>query len=183
MMFRDRFRADEGVTLVELLVVITLLTVVGGIVTSGIVSALRSAAQTNAKIEALNELELASQRVTRDLRQAEGIIVTSTPGESIATLLRNENGDVELVAYVVDGERLIRVDTQQTLVTRIGNPPGEPLFTYLDRQGEVITDCSDAGCEGLAQVGLRLIREVEGLNPVIVETRTSVRNVRYGSIS
>jgi len=183
MMFSDKLRSDKGVTLVELLVVITLLTVVGGIVTSGIVSALRSAAQTNAKIEALNELELASQRVTRDLRQAEGIVITNQPGESIAILLRNEDGDIELVEYVVDGVELIRVDTQQTLVTRVGNPPGEPLFTYLDRQAELITDCSTAGCEGLAQVGLRLIREVEGLNPVIVETRTSVRNVRYGSIS
>lgn len=181
---RGRGTSEAGFTLVEVLVVLTLFSVIGGIVTAGVVSALRSAAQTNAKIEALNELEIASQRVTRDLRAAEGIVISSgDPEREITTLLRSEAGNIEAVSYIVQDGELIRVDTGQTLVTAVGNAATEPVFVYLDRRGDPLPSCTDAGCEGLAQVGLRLVRDVEDLNPVIVETRTSVRNVRYGSIS
>lgn len=182
-MIPSRRRDESGATLVELLIVLTIFSVIGSIVSAGVITALRSAAATNAKVEALNELELAAQRVTRDLRSAEIIVIEPDPGSQITALLRQETGGLVAVSYVVLNDQLVRVDTGQTLVTAVGNAPDDPVFVYLDRRGEPVPSCTTDGCEGLAKVGVRLVRDIEGRNPVIVESLTSVRNLRYGSAS
>lgn len=188
----ERRGGEDALTLVELLVVVVLVAVVGSIVTSGIVSALRSAQATNARVEALNELEIATQRISRDLRAAEAIIVDADePGWLITSVLREEDGSLSQVTYFVDSDDVLRrFDTQQTLVTAIGNDraetagdPEDPIFTYHRQDGSIIETCDGpTTCDGLAQVGVRLVRDIDDRTPVVVETRTAIRNVRYGTI-
>jgi prepilin-type N-terminal cleavage/methylation domain-containing protein len=173
-------RSEAGFTLVELLVVLTLLGVVGGIVTSAIVTSLSSARNTQTRIEALNELEIALQRVTRDLRAAEELVLYPPDvGTDLGAEVRRD-GTRTIVRYrlLADDERFVREDTGQILVTRVDNPVDQPIFAYLDRFGNPL-DCVADNCGNAAVVQVRLIRETVG-QPVIVETRVAIRNVRYG---
>lgn len=180
-----RGRSEAGVTLVELLVVFVLLGVVGGVVTSAVVSSLRSAAATNQKIEATNELEIAAQRITRDLRAAENLtVILDDPAAvdpvivGVLAMLREQDGSEFFVSFEIVDDQLIRVaEGQQLLVTAVGNQADDPVFTCRDPLGQPIT-CGDGG---LSQIGIRLVREIDGRNPVILETIVSIRNLRWGA--
>lgn len=183
---QSRRRPDEsGVTLVEILVVFVILGVIGGVVTSAVVTSLRSATLTNQKIEATQELEIATQRVTRDLRASENLtVILSDPDDpspvvvGLLAMLRAEDGSVFFVSYEVSNDQLIRLaDGQQLLVTAVGNAPDDPVFTCRDALGDVIS----CGAGGLSQVGIRLVREIEGRNPAVIETIVSIRNLRWGT--
>ena len=185
-MLVDRFRRDDGVTLIELLVVLVLLGVVGGVVMTAIVTAMDSSRQTAARSHALTEIETALQRVARDLRAAQDIIITDSPRDSIeVNIVRgvDEFGEplAFTVSYLVDGESLIREDTEQTLVTFIDNDLAvEPLFAYYDRTGEELA-CSPGVCP-VDHIEITIVRGIEGRTPVVASTSVAVRNnVRYGS--
>lgn len=66
---RDR-RSDGGFSLVELLVVITIMTVLGGMVTSLVVSTLRSSSGTRARLADVDNVRVAMDSMTRTLRTA-----------------------------------------------------------------------------------------------------------------
>ena len=177
---------DGGFALVELLVVLVILGVVGGVVTSATVTALRSATVTNARVAALSELEIALQRVTRDLRAADPIELHSDDYAMGLGASIDRSGTRSSVLYkVIESEghqRLVREATGQTLISDLDNG-GEPVFRYLDQFGQEIactTDC-DAAYMHAAQIEVRLVRAIEGREPVTAETRVSVRNLRHGS--
>ena len=179
-------RREDGVTLVELLVVMVVFGVVGGVVLSSTITALQNAAATNARIDALQELELAMQRVTRDLRAADPLeLVTDEYDTALgASILRD--GQRTSVRYrlvdVGDIQQMVREDTSQTLVTNLDND-GAPVFEYLDRFGDEIpcsSDCDTALLQA-AQVQIRFVRVIPNSTPAIVETRVGVRNLRHGS--
>ena len=77
---------------------------------------------------------------------------------------------------------------QRRLVTDLDNDLDsglESVFTYHDEDGSEI-DCSSltvAACEDryadAAQIGIRLIRNIDGQEPIRGETRVNVRNTRY----
>lgn len=210
-MATKRSRRDEaGITLVELLVVMILLGVVGGIVTTAIVTTLQSASSTQARVLALNELENALQRVSRDLRVADPLRlspdVTSLNyvsevaddglglfGTDLGARITRDGSSFTDVRYrlISDGEdepqRLVREDTGQTLVTLVDNG-GVPVFAYLDAVGDELT-CDSAllslgACEDLlasaAQIRITLVREIEGRRAVQADTVVNVRSIRYG---
>ena len=180
-----RAKCEAGFTLVELLVVLVLLSVIGTVVTSAVVTSLRSATLTSQKVEALNELEIATQRVTRDLRASENLTVVLDDPDAedpvavaLLAMLSDEDGSVSFVSYEVVNDQLIRLaDGQQLLVTAVGNGADDPVFTCRDALGDVIT----CGAGGLSQIGIRLIREIDERNPVVVETIVSIRNLRWGA--
>jgi prepilin-type N-terminal cleavage/methylation domain-containing protein len=195
---------ESGVTLIELLIVLTLVGVIGGVVTSGIVSAFASSRATTARVHALNELEIALQRVTADLRAAEEFVLSDSGDfDTELGLVVTIDGERKTVRYLLeptgDNEQaLIRQDTGQTLVTLVVNSEeDEPVFRYLDRFGvdlkcePIPEDCSvtrsDADIRDAykqaASLDVRLVRGIEGSTPVMVETTVSVRNIRYGSVS
>lgn len=177
---------DDGFTLIELLVVVVILGVVGTVVGSAIVSAMRSAQVSTARVEATQELEIALQRVTRDLRAADPLILSEDDefeDELGASIVRG--GDRTTVFYrllEIDGrQQLVHEDTGRTLVSFVDNGD-EPLFRYLDRFGEEIvctTTCSSAYLKS-AQIEIRLVRIIDDRAPIRVTTRVSVRAIRYG---
>lgn len=175
-------------TLVELLVVMLIFGVVGGVVLTSTVTALQNAAATSARIDALQELELAMQRVTRDLRAADPLeLVTGEYDTALgASILRDgERSSVRFrLVDVGDVQQMVREDTSQTLVTDLDNS-GEAVFEYLDRFGQEIsctTDCDTALLQA-AQVQVRFVRAIPDTTPAIVETRVGIRNLRHGSDS
>ena len=71
-------RPQGGFTLVELLVVLLLLGVVGSIVAGGLVRGMRADAQAQARIEAFEDMQVALERVSREVRAA-----STPPPESV----------------------------------------------------------------------------------------------------
>jgi prepilin-type N-terminal cleavage/methylation domain-containing protein len=199
-MLMNRLRSQAGFTLVEVLVVLVLMGVVGGIATTAVVATLTSSSKTEQRVRALNELETALQRMTRDLRVADPLELspTATSGnfEAFETDLgasifrEGASTDVRyrLVGDPEDGpQRLVREDTGQTLVTLVDNG-GEPVFEYLRFDGEPLSceglddidDCKDRLMKA-AQIRIRLVRVIdESSQPVRAETIIGVRSIRYG---
>ena len=181
-------RNARGFTVVELLVVMLLLGIVGGVVASAIVSGFSSSRATTARTVALHELQIALQRMTRDLRAADPLMLSES-GEfdrelgaridrdgtrSVVTYELQENGGVQ---------QLVRVDTGQTLVSLVDNDD-EPVFRYLDARGIDILCSSDCASRYLdaARIEIRLVREIPGSEPVRAITSVGVRSIRYGDI-
>lgn len=179
-------RDARGFTVVELLVVMLLLGIVGGVVGSAIVSGLNSSRATTARTVALHELEIALQRMTRDLRAADPLVLSDSGDFDTQLGARiDRDGTRSVVSYEIqvnDGvQQLVRVDTGQTLVSLVDNG-GEPVFRYLDSEGieiQCTTDCSSKYL-GTARVELRLVREIPGSEPARAITSVGVRAIRYG---
>lgn len=190
--------ADEqaGFSLVELLVVMSLLLVLGGMALTALTTGTTSSQITSDRIQALQEVQLAMQRVVRDLRVADEIILSETDdfANEITASITRDDGGPSTVRFVVEtvGEdglrRLVREDTGFALIARLDNvdESGEqiPVFRYLDRLGREIDCSSPSECAsryvGAAQIELVFHREIPGREPVRAETRLSVRSVRYG---
>jgi prepilin-type N-terminal cleavage/methylation domain-containing protein len=189
-------RSDQGgFTLVELLIAMLLFGIIGSVVTAGIVTSLQSAAATSARIDAVQELELAMQQIARDLRAADPLLTVPGAYESRLGASIQRDGSTRDVYYGIvptdsadpAGERqLVRDDSGRALVTSIDNgDAADPVFTYLDRFGEPIectTDCAEQYFL-TRQVQIRLVRVIENSTPAVVETRVSVRNLRHGEDS
>ena len=190
-----RLRENQnGFTLVELLVVMIILGVLGAMTLTVVTTTFDSASVTSDRVRSLNELELAMQRVVRDLRVAEQLVLD--PNDDFSTSIGariNRDGVESIVRYLVettpDGEQqLIRADSGFTLVALLDNVDGVgdeiPVFRYLDRLGREIDCSSDAECAArymdAAQIELSFVRDIPNREPVRAETRVNVRSIRYG---
>lgn len=178
--------AEQGSMYIEMIVVTVLLAVIGAMVLSASLSAFRSAAATEARIDALQELELAMWQVSRDLRAADPLEFYFDDHETELGSSYRRGDDRYSVTYFAEtsggATQLVRSDTGRTLVTSLDNAEDEPLFTYLDRSGSPIncTETCDVDLFRTQQVQIRFVRRIEGAAPAIVETQVSVRNLRHG---
>lgn len=173
--------SDGGFTLVELLVVFVILGVIGGAVTMAVTTTFQSASNTTSRVVALNELQTALQRVSRDLRAAELFIITDTTAvETAVTADVYRGGELVRLTYRVEQQDgvdvLIREDTGQTLITLVDNED-EPVFTYLNAEGKPMPEGDDY--TKARQIRIRFVRGIDGREPVIVESLVNVRNTRY----
>jgi prepilin-type N-terminal cleavage/methylation domain-containing protein len=179
-------KREDGFTLVELLVVMVLLGVVGGIVVNAVTVSLRSASHTTARIAAQHELEVALQRISRDLRAADPLVLSTTGDwETDLGAEIDRSGSRRVVRFAltaVEGQQnVVQIDSGQTLITEVDNGT-EPIFRYLDAVGEPV-DCPVTCNEsylGTAQIEVKLIRQIPGGSTVSAETRVAVRSIRYG---
>lgn len=189
-------------TLVELLVAMLVLGVIGSVVTAGILSALESARHTNARVDALQELELGGQRIARELRASQSLVLAAGAGEGtnatpfeteLGAEVRRDGNTYEINFEVIEGvddepSRLVS-DTdgsEQTLITLVNLESDEPIFRYLDARGDELT-CLGSCAATYAQahrIEVVLRRNVaEGRPPVTVRTQVTIRNIRYPAVS
>ncbi len=89
---RSRVRDEAGITIVELLVVIVLMSIIGSIATATLVRGMQESARTQSRFEALGELQKSVDRMTRELRAGAPLQVGG-PGVV-------EAGDNRVVVYV-----------------------------------------------------------------------------------
>jgi prepilin-type N-terminal cleavage/methylation domain-containing protein len=179
-------KREEGFTLVELLVVMVLLGIVGGIVVNAVTVALRSASHTTARITAQHELEVALQRISRDLRAADPLVLSTTGDwETDLGAEIDRSGSRRVVRFTltaVEGQQnVMQIDTGQTLITEVDNGT-EPIFRYLDAVGDPVecpVTCNESYL-GTSQVEVKLVRDIPGGSSLSAETRVAVRSIRYG---
>jgi type II secretory pathway pseudopilin PulG len=79
MLFRRRVSSERGITLVELMVTVSLMTVVLGFVTRGFVGLQNAAAGDSLRLQNLEEARTLMNAVSKDLRTAARLSSTSSP--------------------------------------------------------------------------------------------------------
>jgi prepilin-type N-terminal cleavage/methylation domain-containing protein len=179
---------DGGVSLVEMLVVLVVLSVVGAITTTGMIKATQSARQTQARAEALADVEKGLQRMSREVRAAHPITVGAVRHTPIARAAANEIELRILRKNPAGVDRsyafTYRYTTGQVLETRREAAPGAdpavgtitygpdgrfltrvvntaPVFLYYDANGALLpltATCGAVAC--LAEDSLRRVAKV-----------------------
>jgi type II secretory pathway pseudopilin PulG len=76
---RDRLHDERGLTLTEVVVVVSLLTVVLGSVTAGFISVQNAAAGASLRLQNLEEARILMDAVSRDIRTAARMTATTAP--------------------------------------------------------------------------------------------------------
>lgn len=166
---RTRLGRDDGFTLVELMVVVVLLGVVGGVVTSGIVSAHQVTRHTESRVQAVTDIHHTLANVGREIRAADAresantALRSASPSSLETDVLREEAGVLQRIRYtytLTDGTLSERrrvwndaatpsstapdSDTTRTRITGLVNAGTQPLFGYRNSNGACITGCHDA---------------------------------------
>lgn len=120
-----RLRGEDGVTLVELLVTMTVMTVILVLVGSVLISALNATNRLDNTQAAVDQARLLSARLDRELRSAQCI---STPAENasgnVLTFLTLANSTQSTVTYTVGGGKVTRqadLGAVEVLVTNVGS--------------------------------------------------------------
>lgn len=174
-----RSRGEAGFTLVELLVVLTLLGVIGSIVTSGLVQSMRVTRESQTRIEAMAELQRGAERMGRELRAACPLtgadpsdvrLVVARDGTRFEHRFRLSGGavthrvveDPDGTPTTVQPERVL-VPAVDTTLTR---------FTYLDADGLVATAPGDV--RSIRTVLVRTLPDQP--RPLRVESGVTLRN-------
>jgi prepilin-type N-terminal cleavage/methylation domain-containing protein len=101
-------RGEDGFTLIEVMIVSALFLLVMGIVFSMLVSAQRSEAFENGRGQALDDMTVTMDRLTKDLRQATSVI--GTPTASHIEMMTYDNGALQDVVYDASGTTLTRTE-------------------------------------------------------------------------
>jgi prepilin-type N-terminal cleavage/methylation domain-containing protein len=95
---------EGGFTLVELLVVVIILGVIGSIVTSSVISAFVSTRRGEQRVHALNDLQRGIERVGRELRAADPLVLEAgtDPAQEIGAEIVRGGQRVEYRYYLVE---------------------------------------------------------------------------------
>lgn len=192
MMGGHRCEGEQGFTLIELLTVMVILSVIGGFVVTSITTALQTSTRTQARIDAIQELEVAVQRMSREIRAAAPIeLIPDDPARSLqarvqrdglirveAFRLATDTGPTTLVAetFPVTGDDDVAPLASRRLITLVDNGD-EPLFRYFDRDGGELSAGDDLRESSWIEV--TLVRDLPGQRPVEVMTTVAVRSLRY----
>ena len=199
MLTRSRSRArdphEEGVTLVELLIVLVLLGIVGSIVVSVITTGLRNSTTITNRTEAIHDVETSLQRVSREIRVADPLFISNDPHRELAVTIER-GGELQLVRFQADSDdRQLLQLTQpfsDTALGEIGEPIGpgstrlvtdldnifdesggealQPVFTYYDGAGrELECDLDSQGTPTDAPACRSILRDAEQVGVRIVK--------------
>ncbi len=177
MRLRSRTEQEHGFSLIELLVVLVVFSVVGGIVMSATISGLEATRRAQQRVQALNELTVSIERIGRELRAASAVdatrldLVARDANAQVAVTVQRGDREYSLLYYLdeatvpstlrfnveasdLDGLRIPSEDRAAVFVTNAGNADaGVPLVRYFRSDGTELCAgaISDADC--LAELG------------------------------
>ena len=124
---RDRLRREEGVTLVELLVTCVVMGIVVAAVMSVWVRGQNGTSTVYSRSNDLNDMRLAMQVMTKDLRQSAGVHTNTASTLDVDTYI---DGVKHRIAYAASGANLTRTidgGTARKLLSTLANTN---VFTY-----------------------------------------------------
>ena len=101
-----RAQDRRGFTLVELLVVLVILAIVGGIVASSLIRGLQVDAQARNRIEAFEDMQIVMERMSREIRAANPIVSADSVADRLEVQVQR-NEQCLRFEYVRDGEQLL----------------------------------------------------------------------------
>jgi prepilin-type N-terminal cleavage/methylation domain-containing protein len=109
---------EGGFTLIELLVVVIILGVIGSIVTSSVISALVSTRRGEQRVHALNDLQRGIERVGRELRAADPLVLEPgmDPSEGVGAEIIRDGQRIEYRYYLIEADE--RVELREDVVRR-----------------------------------------------------------------
>lgn len=158
-----RLRDESGVSLVELMVVTMLLTIVGGIVVTGVISAHRVSRHAESRVQAVTDIHSVLANVSRQVRAADSrdtvdtALAAASP-ESVETDVFRDGLRLRYTFTLADGALTERrrvwdaeadvtttpdADVTRTLMGGLVNTGEQPLFAYYAADGSCITGCVD----------------------------------------
>ena len=169
-------RGEEGITLVELLTVMAVSSVVLALVAGTVVNALRTQRRQTAQVAALNDAKLAFERVTRDIRAADPLLVAAL--DRIRLDVRGADGTVRPVTYQRVANRLVATDADGQSRGLVGDlASGQPLFLFHLVDGSTATGEQAVRPGGVESITVRLQVEPAGTGRVVdLTNRVILRN-------
>jgi prepilin-type N-terminal cleavage/methylation domain-containing protein len=187
---------EAGFTLVELLVTMSIMLVIGGVAVSGTVAGMQATRRGQARVFALADLQVAVERIAREVRVADGAdYPAGVDGELLVALPDDVQFDVfrssgtERLRYrywrdgaapdVLRGCREVYAPPATPCVTAGAGAPllhdlangAVPVFAYLDAAG-----VQGAIGEDIRQVTITLLRSLPEQGQIRIETTVGLRN-------
>jgi hypothetical protein len=185
-----RLRRDDGLTMVETLIGIVLMTSVIAFASNTTIHAMNVQRQQVGDIEAVARGRVAMQRITRGLRGANPLIA-APPGGTEVTVQLNDGApgfDRTIRTYRLVGDRiessgfLLNSATEDTsplptvtLIRGVQPAPGEPVFAYELIDGTAPGPDSDLWSYHEVTVNLRLVRRHSSSTALLTAT-VALRN-------
>jgi Tfp pilus assembly protein FimT len=129
---RRAFRGDSGVTLSELMVVVTLTGIIGSIVTAAATTGLRQQTKVQDRTDALAQARTTLQRTGRDIRSASSI---ATARDDTLVLIESQSTVTRTMTYslVADGSRYDLVVDESDVSASTGAALTAPPRRILQR--------------------------------------------------
>lgn len=180
-------RSSDGVTLVELLVVLVLLAVIGSLIGTSVTRGLRADAQARSRIEALEDMQLAMERMSREIRAADPLRVADD--HEVEVQVRRQDS-CRRFTYLYDPADRELTATEERLESDCETVTGsfgpqvllrdvDASFSYWgnDRHEEEGTPLAPADPQDVAYVQISLQHELPlEQRPVNVSTVVGLRN-------
>lgn len=171
-------RRDEGgFTLVEALVTMSITVMVGALVVTSLMQGSRSTLAAQDRSEGVAELQLALERLSRELRAADPLTVAEAGS---VELVITRDGQTRQFAYAVTGRELVESRTvgAATTSTVLAQEVDALAFTFYDDDGDVIAaPVPAADLDDVHRVAIRMERFIPGSGePIEVQTTVYLRN-------
>ncbi len=180
--------SEAGFGLVELMVVMVLLGIVGGIASRSVITGMQAQRRQIDRVEALAGARLGAERMMRDLRMANPL---GGPLDGNAATMDVERGgtDRRMRFAAVDSAGDWVLQVEETALDAAGNPTGPPTvrvlvrglappapstFTYRDASGAALG--SSAAPALVASIEVHLAVQAREQTPVALDDRVTLRN-------
>ena len=191
---RRRMQADEGLTVVELLVVTLLLGIVGSVVTTSVIQGMHTSREAQERIHALTDLEAGTHRATRELRAANPLWPGMTDESVTATIYRDGTRYAYTYEASADGSEFVEhrvefedeesataVSDTSTVIADGLDQDSVTTFRFYGRDGELLDlDDEDFHAGDVSKVAVTLGAELSTGELLEVETAVAVRNAADG---
>ena len=185
-----RLDAEDGVTMIEMLVGVVIMAIAMSIASLSTVHALKVQRRQVAEVDTINRTRIVLERMTRELRAANPLLAASADGSQISVqVTRPVTGfNRRITTYQLVGNSLQSSGTlintatsatqavpAQTILTGIALEAGETLFSYRATDGTVPISGSDLAKYHTVTINLRMTMSEGGT--VLLSDTVTMRNV------